>query len=68
MKIDFDALQALMEEPVTLEEARQPIVGVYLDPEKDGLPKVRDEKTIKRNIEKIEKGLNFNLNKMAEAT
>ena len=68
MKIDFDALQALMEEPVTSEEAGKPIVGDYLDPKKDGLPKVRNETAIKRNIEKIEIRLNFSLNKTIEAT
>lgn len=68
MKVDFDALQALIEEPITPEELEKPIVGVYLDPKKDGLPKIKNKRAIKRNIEKIEKGLNFNLNKVIEVT
>lgn len=68
MKVDFEALRALMNEPTTPEEAEEEICGVYFDPEKDGLPKISDKQNITKNLEKMKKGFSRSFAEVSEVS
>lgn len=66
-KIDTQVWQTLMDE-TTSEDAEQATIGVYLDPEKDGLPVLHDKKKTQESITSMQKGFKHIAQGIAETS
>lgn len=63
----FDAIQAILEEPVTPEEEAEPVDSVILSVEEDGLPINVSPEVIENSIEEITEEVRFPVIKHLEA-